>query len=197
MKFKTIEKNVTVKNVIKRSIFIGTVKKVSNLKEVEVFLKETKEKYKDANHNPYAYRLVIGEHYYSDDGEPSGSAGIPIFNAIRHFDVYNVCIVVTRYFGGVKLGVPGLIEAYGSTAEFAIKSANIVEEKTTKTLEIRFPYSSFNFVNYALNKVPHKIIKREFAEKGLIVLQIEEDLLDEFTSLLKKDGRINFSVLSF
>jgi uncharacterized YigZ family protein len=197
MKFNTVEKDIVVKNVIKRSIFIGTVKKVSNLKEVVVFLDVIKEKYKDANHNPYAYRLITGEQYYSDDGEPGGSAGVPIFNAIRHFDVYNICVVVTRYFGGVKLGIPGLIEAYGSTAEFAIKSANIVEDKTTKTLEVRFPYSSFNFVNYALSKIPHKIVKREFTEDGLIVVQIDEDLLDEFSSLLKKDGRINFSVLNF
>ena len=97
----------------------------------------------------------------------------------------------------VKLGIPGLIEAYGSTAEFAIKSANIVEEKTTKTLEVRFPYSSFNFVNSALSKIPHKIVKREFTEDCLIVVQIDEDLLDEFSSLLKKDVRINFSVLNF
>jgi len=197
MRYRTIEKDVIVKNVIKRSIFIGSVRRVSDLEEVEAFLKEIRRKYRDANHNPYAYRLVTGKQYYSDDGEPGGSAGVPIFNAIRHFGVYNVCVVVTRYFGGVKLGIPGLIEAYGSTAAFAIKSANVIEDVTTKTVEIRFPYTSFNYVSYALEKVPHKIIKREFKEDGFIILQIDEDLIEEFSTLLKRDERINFSISNF
>ncbi|BAL80729.1 IMPACT family protein [Caldisericum exile] len=196
MKYKTVD-GVVVKNVIKRSTFIATVKRVSSMSEVESLLRGIKAQYKDANHNPYAYRLVSGESHYSDDGEPSGSAGLPIFNAIRHFDVYNVCVVVTRYFGGIKLGIPGLIEAYGKTAEFAISSAKIVEEKTMKTFEITFPYKSFNYVNYVLNKVQAEIIKREFNEIGLVIAKVDEDMFDDFTNLLKKEGSISFKILSF
>ncbi|MGB9794039.1 MULTISPECIES: IMPACT family protein [Caldisericum] len=197
MKFKTIRDDVIVKNVIKRSVFIGTIKYVSNLAEAEKFLKSLKVQYKDANHNPHAFRLTSGEYHYSDDGEPSGSAGLPIFNAIRRFDIYNVCIVVTRYFGGVKLGIPGLIEAYGKTAEFAINNAKIVEEKTTKTIEIVFPYSSFNYVNYVSNKFQAEVLKREFKDLGILVLKIDEDLLLDFTELLKKDNRISIRVVNF
>lgn len=197
MKYKTIENEVVVKNVIKRSIFIGTVKKVSHKKEAEEFIKSVRENYKDANHNPYAFRLLSGEFYYSDDGEPSGSSGLPIFNSIRHFDIYNVCVVVTRYFGGIKLGIPGLIEAYGGTASFAIRSANIIEQKTVKIIEIKFPYASFNYVNYALSKIPNKIINRDFKDTGTITVEIEEDLIENFKALLEKDKRIGFSVLDF
>jgi len=190
VKYKTVKDEITVKNVIKRSTFIGHVKQVKDKSEVEEFISKIRNNYSDANHNPYAYRLIDGSFYFSDDGEPSRSSGLPIFNAIRANEVFDVVVVVTRYFGGIKLGIPGLIEAYSSTADFAIKSAGIIETTTKKIVELTLPYKSLDYFHYALGKVNHKIIERNFIEIVKIKIEIDEDDFEKFKELLKRDSDI-------
>ena len=112
---------------IKKSRFIGQLQYVEDLESAREFIKEIKKLHKQANHNCSAY--IIGDTYFcSDDREPSGSAGRPILNMLRRYKMNNVVLVVTRYFGGVELGIRGLIEAYGETAAGTIREA----EKLTR-----------------------------------------------------------------
>ncbi len=195
MKYRTVEGKISVKNVIKRSTFIATVERVDIIEEAEAHLKEIREEYKNANHNPYAYRLVDGTYHYSDDGEPANSAGLPIFNAIRAQELYNVLVVVTRFFGGVKLGKANLAEAYKEIALFALKNAKIIELQTTKKVEVMLPYASLDYLNYILKQISHEIISREFSSVVKFVFVVNEDDFDPLEELIKKDKNINLRVI--
>lgn len=127
---------------INKSRFLGHVRICKSEDEVRVKLKEVSDQHKQATHNCWAYR--IGEEsyreYFSDDGEPAGTAGKPILGAITRLDLTNTLIVVTRYFGGIKLGVRGLIEAYGSTATVALKTSGMAERTMKKRYHVIVPY---------------------------------------------------------
>ena len=125
MQYKTIKNEITVKQTIKKSTFIGTAAPVENVEEAKTFIAKVKGKYKDANHNAFAYRVGVKNEksLFSDDREPSKTAGMPIHNAIRSAEITNVAIVVTRYFGGIKLGIGGLIQAYGETARYTDRTS--------------------------------------------------------------------------
>ncbi|MEF3244363.1 MAG: YigZ family protein [Caldisericaceae bacterium] len=192
MRYKTIETDLSIRVNIQRSIFISHVKRIFTKEDAEEFIKNIKDEYKDATHNPFAYRLLNGTFQYSDDGEPSKSASIPIFNAIRSNGVYNVAVVVTRYFGGVKLGIPGLIEAYYSTADFAIKSAKVVEVSTKKRFKISLPYQSLNYLYYVLSKVESKVLEKNFGEFSIFEIEINEDDEEKFLGLLSKEKSIQY-----
>nr|HPR89953.1 YigZ family protein [Synergistaceae bacterium] len=122
--YKEPASETTVEVKINKSRFLGHVRICRSEEEVRMKLKEVCDLHKQATHNCWAYR--IGEEsyreYFSDDGEPAGTAGKPILGAISRLDLTNALIVVTRYFGGIKLGVRGLIEAYGSTATNALNA---------------------------------------------------------------------------
>lgn len=187
MKYKTVSQDISVKQVIERSIFIGTVRRVSSVAFAKEILGKIRETYRDATHNAYAYRVnpKSEESMFSDDGEPSKSAGLPIYNEIRRLDVFDVVVVVSRYFGGVKLGIPGLMEAYGSTAKTAIQSAGIVEVAIQKTFRIEFPYSETRLVQHYIEKFGVKVLDRAFASRVTYELSIEEDAYEEFLQSVK------------
>lgn len=127
----------------KKSKFIAAVKPVFSEEEAISFINKRKALYSDATHNVYAY-LICQENVfqrYSDDGEPSGTAGIPVLEVIKRLDVKNVVIVVTRYFGGTLLGAAGLIRAYGKSALLAIENATIVKKALCKEAQITIEYS--------------------------------------------------------
>lgn len=195
MKFKTILKDIVVKNSIKKSEFIASVKRVDSVKDVETFLYEIKKKYRDADHNPFAYRLIDGSEFYSDDGEPRGSSGIPIYNAIRSLELFNVCVVVTRYFGGIKLGIQGLIEAYSETALFALKNAGTTLIERSLIVQVEFPYSSISYVNYLVTKLQLEVVERVFDKGVKFTISIPEDKLSEFLDKLSKDKNILYNLL--
>ena len=136
----TSESVVEVK--INKSKFLGHVRICKSEDEVRMKLKEVCDLHKQATHNCWAYR--IGEEsyreYFSDDGEPAGTAGKPILGAIARLDLTNTLIVVTRYFGGIKLGVRGLIEAYGSTATEALNASRVVERTIKMRYQVVVPY---------------------------------------------------------
>ena len=127
---------------IKRSVFIANVTPCHDEEEARSFLALITSQYRDATHNCRAYILSDGTEYSSDDGEPYGTAGKPILNAIKRSGLVNVMVVVTRYFGGVKLGVRGLIDAYGDTAAKALDMAGRVERVPVSTLRITLGYNA-------------------------------------------------------
>ena len=138
---------------IKRSVFIADVSPCHDEKEAREILTLVTGKYRDATHNCRAYVLSSGTEYSSDDGEPSGTAGRPILNAIKRSGLVNVIVIVTRYFGGVKLGVRGLIDAYGGTAMKALELCGSVERVMTSPLGIALGYNSVGNVTRLLESV--------------------------------------------
>jgi uncharacterized YigZ family protein len=138
---------------VKRSLFIGTLAPCGSAEAARGILSRVEARYKDANHHCWAYRLDpdSGTVHSSDGGEPSGTAGRPILAAIRQSDLFNVMIVVTRYFGGVKLGVRGLIDAYGQaaadTASRASRALNVRKRRVTVSL----PYAAIGDVSHLLS----------------------------------------------
>ncbi|MBQ5958148.1 MAG: YigZ family protein [Bacteroidales bacterium] len=138
----------------KGSKFIATAFTVTSEEEVKQALAEVKKKYYDARHHCYAYMIGPDKSCFrsSDDGEPSGTAGKPILNQILSKDVTNVCVIVVRYFGGIKLGVSGLINAYKTAAREALDNAVIVEKTVNEIYSLEFPYALMNDVMRVLKE---------------------------------------------
>ena len=145
-------RNISVDFKEKRSLFIGHVRLVTSEEEVRLELKNLSEQYKDASHNCWAYRLDFPSYreYYSDAGEPSGTAGKPISGAIARKGITDVLVVVTRYFGGTKLGVRGLIEAYGRAADMAVDASDACPYTPSILVHLVIPYDGIRSVLYAL-----------------------------------------------
>jgi uncharacterized YigZ family protein len=183
MKYRTISKEISVKQNVKKSIFIGSISRVDSIEEAKAFIAKISERYKDANHNTFAYRIGIKaeEFLFSDDGEPSKTAGLPIYNAIRSAELTNVVIVITRYFGGVKLGTSGLIKAYGNTAKFAIESAGVETATIKKKLFIELPYTDTQLLLHYINKFKANILKQDFQKTVTFEIEVDEDLFEEFS----------------
>ena len=159
-KFKTIKINAVAEIEEKRSRFIGSAFYVENEEEAEKIIKDTKKKYYDARHNCFAYIINNGSvaKRFSDDGEPSGTAGFPILNVLEKNELYNVLVIVTRYFGGILLGAGGLVRAYTEAAVKAIEKAEIVEQENGFELEIWISYQDMEKMKYYCDKNNIKII---------------------------------------
>lgn len=141
MKRVTLGQSASAEIVEKKSVFIGYAAPVENEGEAIAFVKAIKKKHADARHNVYAYQLREGSiARYSDDGEPQGTAGIPVLDVIRKKGFTDAVIVVTRYFGGILLGAGGLVRAYSSVAAMAVEAAGIVtyDRFTVFTLTVSY-----------------------------------------------------------
>lgn len=164
----------------KKSEFIGYAKRVENEEEAKEFIAEIKDKHKQARHNCYAY--VIGENMgiqrYSDDGEPQGTAGIPILEVMKKSDITDCAIVVTRYFGGILLGTGGLTRAYKKGASMAVKKAGIVEKVTGVTLSIKIDYDLLGKVQYLCSNNNWFIENEEYSDKVSFNIIVETSALE-------------------
>ena len=141
--FRTVLKEASVEMEEKKSRFIASVKPVASEEEALEFISCMKAKYWDASHNVYAY-LVEGEttaQRFSDDGEPSGTAGMPVVEVIKRMEVQDLVVVVTRYFGGTLLGAAGLIRAYRKSASLGIEAAGIVKRLLCVEMSVVMEYS--------------------------------------------------------
>lgn len=145
------EQGLTTEEKIKRSLFIAHLQPCRSNEDVRMRLGEISALHKSATHNCWAYCLENGSEHSSDDGEPSGTAGKPILAAIKRSGMINLLVVVTRYYGGIKLGVRGLIEAYGLLAERAVLQASRVTRIRSRQLTISLPYSSIGDITHCLN----------------------------------------------
>lgn len=133
----------------KNSKFFGYAFPVQSEEEVKTILEQVKKQHFSARHWCYAYQIGTGKNVYfraNDDGEPNNSAGMPIYGQIQSFDVTNILVVVVRYFGGVKLGVGGLVTAYKTSAQMALEASEIVEKTIDTHFLIRFDYKNMNKV---------------------------------------------------
>lgn len=179
MKYITVKKAADDRFEEKKSIFIGYVKRVETEEEAKEFVAEINNKHKDARHNCYAY--VIGSNMgiqrYSDNGEPQGTAGIPILEVIKKQEITDCAVVVTRYFGGVLLGTGGLTRAYTKGAAIAINAAGIVEKVKGAMLSVEIDYDLYGKIQYICGQNNWHIEDSEFTDNVRIHILAEEDMI--------------------
>lgn len=182
--FKTIEEKSVAELIEKKSKFIATILPVANKAEAEEKLKETKNYYKDARHNCFAY-IVEKLERCSDDGEPSGTAGLPILEILRGKELNNVLVVVTRYFGGILLGTGGLVRAYSDVTKKAIESAKIVTKEYGIRYKVEVSYGELKNIQYLCKKLDINIIKMEYDVNIILTLESTKLKKEKFDEQLK------------
>lgn len=177
----------------KRSLFIGYAKSVSTETEAAEFIKSIKAKHYDARHNVSAYLLSRGDIVrYSDDGEPQGSAGLPILECIRRAGLVDTVVVVTRYFGGILLGVGGLARAYTKAAAAAIDSAGRVRYEPYAEISLHCSYSDYQRVAYELSIARAIVDNIDYAGEVEVKFALRREEAGEFCARLKNilEGRV-------
>ena len=165
---------------VNKSKFIGTIFKVNNILDFNNMMNSIKDKYPKATHYVYAYRF-INEFKSSDDGEPGGTSGMPIFNVIDKENLFNTAIVVVRYFGGIKLGAGGLVRAYSKCA------SNLIDDSRKSLLlegyecNISFKYDEISTIDNLVNSTKCKVIEKKFEEMVQYNLIISNGDIDKFS----------------
>lgn len=183
--YKTVEFESSDEFIEKKSRFIGYVKPVHTQEEATEFINKIKSKHWDATHNVSAYVLKDNNiQRSSDDGEPSGTAGVPVLDVLLKENLVDVCVVVTRYFGGTLLGAGGLIRAYSHSSKIAVESGNIITMAPCKIIKVSVDYSFYDRLNILLNDVNANIENSEFSDKVNIEFSIKADLVDRLNSKL-------------
>lgn len=186
--YKTIENPSEGLFKDKGSRFIAKAFPVESVEEVKEILSSLRKEYHDARHHCYAYRIGPGGANYrvNDDGEPANSAGKPILGQMQSQDLTNILIVVIRYFGGILLGVGGLINAYRSAAKESIEHSSIVIKTFNCQIRIRFQYPSMNDVMRTIKDNKAEIIKQEFGIGCEILIQIRTGSADGMIHQLQR-----------
>ena len=164
----------------KRSQFLGHLRHVESEEEAKAFISETKKKYYDASHNCWCYIIRGGAERYSDDGEPQGTAGIPMLEVMRRESVTNVVCVVTRYFGGVLLGAGGLLRAYTKSAKDALDAAGISVVRRWVEAEVPCSYSQAEKLKTESAAMGVVIRDTEYAANVTIKTFVPEELIDSY-----------------
>ncbi|TPR17718.1 YigZ family protein [Apilactobacillus timberlakei] len=167
---------------IKKSRFICNIARVQNEEEANNFIESIKLENKKATHNCYAYVIGQDDHIQraSDNGEPSGTAGVPILDAIKMIGIHNTVAVVTRYFGGIKLGAGGLIRAYSNATTKAIESVGVIEKVLQTEITINVDYKLFNQLQYHLNENDINIIDTQYTDKVSVIVAIDNHYIENF-----------------
>ena len=171
----------------KRSRFIGRVWRTETEAEALARIQEMREKHWDATHNVYAYIIKDGgaTMRYSDDGEPSGTSGQPVLGVFRSKEVFNVCCVVTRYFGGVLLGAGGLVRAYAHTAALALEQAGIAVMRLWRVLSMSVPYNLYERVKKLCLAQGAALEREEFGAAVELELLLPDALYADFSAKLQ------------
>jgi len=174
----------------RNSRFIGLVFPVENETQIKEIQAQLRKEYYDARHHCFAYILGFEKEIFraNDDGEPSGSAGKPIHNQLLSSGVTNILAVVVRYFGGTKLGVPGLINAYKTATKLALDEAGIVEKCTARKMVLRFTYPEINTVMQIVQADGVKIHQQVFDNDCSMELLVRESITNTVSSKLEKAG---------
>ncbi|AZA73063.1 IMPACT family protein [Chryseobacterium indoltheticum] len=188
--YKTIEK--PVENTLlkeKGSKFIGFAFPVNNETELKSALDKIRTEHPKATHHCYAFRMGLnGENYRAnDDGEPSGSAGLPIYNQLLAHEITNVLVISVRYYGGTKLGVSGLVKAYKESAKITLEEANIITKELEIEIEIQFQFNQQNIIFTLLSKFDAKILNFDSQQTAIISARIKtkhkDDIIDALSNI--------------
>jgi len=178
----SIKQNIENISEIKKSKFITKLFKINNIYDVNNILKDINSKYNDSTHICYAYILENTEKC-SDDGEPSGTAGIPILNILKKKNLVNVLAIVIRYFGGIKLGAGGLVRAYSGSVNDTLKLTDIIEIIEGYLVELEFNYDQVKLVDYILND--KKVISKEYNDNIIYKFYLNKEQLNFIPELEK------------
>lgn len=178
----------------KGSKFLAFAYPVSDVGDVQEMLEELRKKYHDARHHCYAYILGMEDQVYkaNDDGEPNHSAGDPILGQIRAFNLTNVLVVVVRYFGGIKLGVGGLVTAYKAAAEDALQQAKTIEIYPTESFSLQFPYELTGEMESLFNDFQLDFKEKSFTERCRFSGEVRASDLEAFKQRLEKIYGLEF-----
>ncbi len=189
---KTVEKETVIEFEEKKSKFIGYIKPVSTVEEAEKFIGSIKEMHPNATHNVPLYRVVEnGQEYfkYNDDGEPANTAGKPMAEILNILDVYNVAIVATRYFGGIKLGAGGLIRNYAKTAKIAVNEAGITDYKEKSLFIIDYDYEYTgemeSFLNAHKKEYEIEITEKNYANRVTMKIKADSEIEEKLNEMNK------------
>ncbi|WP_297494677.1 YigZ family protein [Thermococcus sp.] len=200
MGYKTLKGFGSARLIVKKSVFIGYASPAKTEEEARKFIAKIKNHHGDATHNVSAYIINDGRNFavrYDDDGEPKGSSGKPILNVIQNRGLSNVVVVVTRYFGGIKLGYGGLVKAYSDAASRAIDKAGIVDVYETERFEATFPYNFFHAVKKTVEDAGGRIIWEEYGQLVKFTVETRKGEAERLMELLRErtKGRVGLRAL--
>lgn len=194
--YTTISHNIQVKNTIKKNRFYASVKELKKEEEIREFLKKLKEQFPDASHHCWAYKIGINEQQirqYSDAGEPANSAGPPILQAIEQEGLTNVMVIITRYFGGIKLGIGGLIRAYRESTLQGLQSAGRVEKYALREFILQgINYRELGPIIQAIESRKSRIANVSYDDKITVIAHLSESKQDWLNDMVKNisHGRV-------
>ena len=194
--FLTIKENGEHEIIIKKSKFIATLARVVSTEEANDFIRKISKKYRDATHNTFAYTIGLHDDQVkaSDNGEPSGTAGVPELKALQLMKLKNVAVVVTRYFGGIKLGAGGLIRAYSNSVTEAVQKIGVVKRVLQQELIFSVAYNRFDEVDHYLKENKVFISNTEYGVDVKISVFLNEEDLNTFKNDLVNllSGQVTF-----
>jgi len=183
--YKTLIKSVCAEYTLKRSRFLCYAKPIANEQSATAFIKEIAARHWDASHNVWAYALREGQRTrYSDDGEPQGTAGLPVLEALRSRRITDAVLVVTRYYGGVRLGASGLIRAYAHSAGLGIEESGVAEMQPCVRLKLSLPYARFKQLEHILAQLGGVFVDTVFAENVTAIFDLSQEAQEQFLALL-------------
>jgi uncharacterized YigZ family protein len=181
--YLTIQNQQQAEIKIKGSRFIGTSQPVTTENQAKEFIQQISKKYFDASHNCFAYNLGFGQSKisrFNDAGEPSGTAGQPILKTIQGKELTDIVMVVTRYFGGTKLGKGGLVRAYSDCTSDTLNKCNVIKKYIKETLDLEFDYNKTGVVMRIIDQYDLKILKANYDQKTKIELSIRKSKIQDF-----------------
>ncbi len=168
----------------KKSEFIATAYHVESEEEAMALVAAEKKRYADARHTVFAYYLLNGAQRYSDDGEPQGSAGMPVLDILKRGGITDALITVTRYFGGILLGTGGLVHAYSGAAKLAVEDAGIVRRIPYSLIRFSVDYSLYQRILYELPQYEAAVDKSDFGELVTLLVSMPEEHADRYLKRL-------------
>lgn len=183
---KSIKEEVINEIIINKSKFITVLTNINDINKIKEKLEDIKKTYKDATHYCYAY-IINNHEKCSDNGEPSGTAGMPILNVLKQNNLTNILCVVIRYFGGIKLGASGLIRAYSTSASEALNKASITNLVNGYNITIEFPYDNLKQIDYLLKNID---IKKTYQTNITYTFNIEKEKFNQIENELTKLSKI-------
>ena len=197
--YRTIKEFNSDEYIVKRSRFIGYAKPVTTVDEANSFIAEIKSKHWDATHNVYAYILREGGvKRYSDDGEPQGTAGVPVLDVLEKENLVDVCVVVTRYFGGILLGGGGLVRAYSHSAKIGVDSAKIITMAHCVDLAVECDYTFYGKLTDFLSREETVILDTEYTDNVKVIFRIKEENKSNIDAKIidLSNGRVVTTIIS-
>ena len=181
-KYKSLRKVDEKEIIIEKSSFIGTAKAVADEEEALEFIREVKKRHYEATHNVYAY--ILGDdnniQRFSDDGEPSGTAGVPVLEVLKKNDLRNVCALVTRYFGGIKLGKGGLVRAYSKGASAALEASEVIWRTLYKVVAVKVDYTLLGMMQNQLKLDGYALRNINYADNVVFEVYVENNQTEDF-----------------